>query len=83
MDLRTLLRDDTMVYLLTSVHRDKALDIYYKLHVDLPYLTKDRERQGALAGYTGQTTKQVHGSFADFVINLTTCVHTPSRTGRV
>ena len=45
--------------------------MYFKLHVDSPYLTNDRERQSALAEYTGQDTKQVGGGFADFATNLT------------
>lgn len=45
--------------------------MYFKLHVDSPYLTNDRERQSALAEYTGQDTRQVGGGFADFATNLT------------
>lgn len=41
------------------MRRQKALDIYYKLHVDSPRLTRDRERQYALADYTGRNTTQV------------------------
>ena len=54
------------------MRRQKALDMYFKLHVDSPYLTHDRQRKVALADYTGTSTTQVNGSFACFVINLTT-----------
>lgn len=50
---------------LTSMRRQKALDIYFKLHVDSPYVTYDKQRQVALAEYTGQDTKKVNGGSAD------------------
>lgn len=59
------------MYLLTPVRRQKALEIYFKLHVDSPYVTDDKERQGALADYTGQDTTKVNASFADCLTNLT------------
>lgn len=49
-----------MVLQCTSVlRRENALEIYYKLHVEWPYLTRNPERQCALAAYTGQNTTQV------------------------
>ena len=74
MGLRILVFEDTAVYLLISVCRQKALDIYFKLHVDSPYLTRDKERQGALAEYTGQDTKQVDRGVADLDVNQTVCL---------
>ncbi len=38
--------------------RERALDMYLKLHVFHPYVTNDEKRQLALAAFTGKTDKQ-------------------------
>ena len=64
------------------MRRQKALEIYYKLHVDSPYLTRDRERQYALADYTGKNTTQVIGVFVEDFTNLPTCIQRRSVVGK-
>lgn len=41
------------------VCRENALDMFCRLHRADAYVTKDKERQKALADYTNKTTKQV------------------------
>ena len=42
--------------------REKALTMYCHLHTADAYVTKDKERQQALAEYTNKTTKQVRAA---------------------